>query len=347
MPTKIRIDGGYGEGGGQILRTALSLSAILGAPFEMANIRRNRKTPGLRPQHLVAVQALSALTSAKTAGAELSSTRLSFDPGPIEAGDYAFDVGTAGSAVLVLQSMLPPLLFAGGPSRVRITGGTHVPWSPSFHYFRDVFLPLLEEMGGVVRTEISTWGFHPKGGGKIESIVSPLETLRAVDRTVRGELREVEGFSAVSNLPRSIGERQRKSSLRRLEAAGCPPPRIQIVAPSSRGPGTVVFLKAAFERSAAGFTSLGEKGKPAEKVADEACAAFLEFMKSDAAVDRHLGDQMVPYMALAKGPSSLSASSITKHLLANVWVVQQFLSAGFDVNEETGLVKAAGVNFSS
>ena len=366
----IEIDGSYGEGGGQALRTSLALAAILQRPVEIHNIRAGRKKPGLRPQHLMAVRAMALITGGRVEGAERGSTRLYFEPQQIAPGDYSFDVGTAGSTSLVLQTMIPVLLFAETPSRVDITGGTHVPWSPCFHYMKDVFSPGLRQMGGALQLKIERWGWYPKGGGKIIASVSPLTRLFSIDRSHRGELQDIYVLSAVSNLPISIAERQRNRVLKRFRKHGLTTSetlsfpdksttgtlslkgerqgggrdlRIGLVEGLSPGTGTVVFVAVTFDNGTVGFTSLGKRGKPAERVADDVCSDFFKFMTSEATVDKHLADQLVLYMALAKGRSSLTVRKVTKHLMTNIWVIEQFLPARFEVDGETGTVGVKGV----
>jgi RNA 3'-terminal phosphate cyclase (ATP) len=338
-----KIDGSYGEGGGQILRTTLALAAILQRPVEIHSIRGGRKKPGLRPQHLMAVKAMTLMTSAEVDGAEPGSMRLFFNPGQLAPGSYSLDIGTAGSTSLVLQTMLPALIFAERASQVVITGGTHVPWSPCFHYLRDVFVPVLQQMGGAVQVHIERWGWYPKGGGKVVASISPASELKGVDFTWRGELQDLYVLSAVSNLPMSIAERQRDQLLRRFRNHGYALPRIELSEGPSPGTGTVIFEKANFENGVAGFTSLGKKGKPAEKVADDACSDFFRFMSSGAVTDVHLADQLALYMALAKGRSSLVTQGISKHLLTNIWVIEQFLPVRFEVNKDTGRLRVEGI----
>ena len=343
----MKIDGSFGEGGGQILRTSLVLSTILQQPVEIQNIRAGRKKPGLRPQHLMCVKALSTVTSAHMKGAEPGSMRLYFEPRQLRGGIYALDIGTAGSTGLVLQAMMPGLLLADGPSKLTITGGTHVPWSPCFHYLHEVFIPALKEMGCSVSLELARWGWYPKGGGRVVASISPVAKFCAMERTGRGKLNDISVLSAVSNLPRSIGERQRDRVLKRLATEGYDPSRVELADAPSPGIGTVVFMRVEFENGAAGFTSLGKRGKPAEKVADDACSDFFEFRASGAAVDHFLADQLVLYMALAKGRSSLFAGRITKHLVTNIWVIEQFLPVRFEVDKEAGRISVDGVGFSA
>jgi RNA 3'-phosphate cyclase len=342
----IGIDGRYGEGGGQILRTTLALSALLRRPVEIHHIRGGRKKPGLRPQHLMAVKAMASISSARVKGAELGSMHLVFEPRQIKTGDYRFDVGTAGSTSLVLQTIIPALFFAGHKSRVVITGGTHVPWSPCYHYVREVFAPALREMGGSLMLKIEGWGWYPKGGGKISASISPARRLRAIERASRGKMQALYLLSALSNLPKQIGERQRDQVIRRLNAEGLKVAKEEPVDAPSPGEGTVVFIWSRFENGNAGFTSLGRKGKRAEKVADDACSQFLRFEASEASVDTHLADQLVLFMALAEGRSSLITESITTHLKTNMWVIEKFLPVRFDADPGMGRVSVVGVGFS-
>jgi RNA 3'-terminal phosphate cyclase (ATP) len=345
MSTPIQIDGRYGEGGGQILRTSLALASLLQRSVEIHHIRGGRKRPGLRPQHLMAVKAMASITGGKIKGDEPGSMDLFFDPGHIKAGSYSFDVGTAGSTSLVLQTMIPALVFGKGVSRVLITGGTHVPWSPCFHYLRQVFAPALAGTGNVLTLEIERWGWYPKGGGKIIAGISPLSTLRPIERAQRGELKEIHVLSALSNLSNSISERQRNQLIRRFYSHGFKTPQVEMVNAPSQGPGTLVFLMSIFEGGRAGFTSLGQKGRRAEEVADDACSDLFRFLASEAAVDEHLADQLILYMALAKGRSSIVTERITTHLKTNIWVVEQFLPVTFRVDETKGIVSVKGIGF--
>ena len=342
-----KIDGRYGEGGGQILRTSLALSAILRRPVEIHHIRSGRKRPGLRPQHLMAVKAIASITTAHLKGADPGSMDLSFAPRQIRPGNYSFDVGTAGSTTLVLQTMIPALLFTESESRVVVTGGTHVPWSPSFHYLKEVFAPALQDIGGTLDLEIERWGWYPKGGGNIVARISPVPGIRAFSYPSRGKTEGIYMLSAVSNLPISIAKRQRDQAIRRLHEHGLRVMKTDTVDAPSTGTGTSLFVRALFEKGIAGFSSLGKKGKPAEKVADEACAECLEFMASKATVDDHLADQLLLYMALAKGRSLIVTKRITTHLKTNVWVIEQFLPVTFEVDEQTGRISVEGIGFSA
>ncbi len=340
----VTIDGRHGEGGGQILRTALTLSALLNVPVKIDHIRGNRKKPGLRPQHLVAVNALAAITGARLDGARVDSTQLLFEPERVKAGNYRFHIGTAGSTGLVLQTLIPVLLFGNTSSHVQIMGGTHVPWSPPFHYLQSVFSPALKAMGGEVHLEILKWGWYPMGGGVVKASIYPTRGLKAIQYLHRGDLKDIQVLSAASNLPLHIAERQRDQALRRLEYLGIALHTSIENAPSP-GQGTALFLPARFEGITAGFTSLGKRGKRAEAVADDACDELIEFLDSGRILDRHLADQLVLYMALAEGYSTFLTEKATEHLLTNIWVIEQFLTVAFEVEEDAGKIGVQGLGF--
>jgi RNA 3'-phosphate cyclase len=322
----IEIDGSYGEGGGQILRTALALSAILRKPFTIHDIRSKRKNPGLQAQHLEAAEALAKITRAQTEGIKFGSQKITFIPEKILPGDYQFEVRTAGSVTLLLQAIFLPLCLAHGTSRVTLVGGTHVPWSPPFHYFSKVLLPTLEFMGVSTEAAIEKWGFYPKGGGKIQLKINPVHELKPISLVDRGSLKKIRGVSAISNLPRHVGERQKEQALKRIQRELKIDPEITILYDvPSNGPGSFLFLLAEYKKTFASFSSLGSRGKPAEKVADEAVDALKDYIESDSCIDPHLADQIVPFMALAKGNSSFTTTQITEHLLTNLWVIEHFL----------------------
>ncbi len=341
----LHIDGSFGEGGGQILRTSLAMAALLQKPVEIHNIRANRKKPGLRPQHLVGVKALARITEAETTGAFENSQELYFAPQTIKGGNYRFDIRTAGATTLVLAAILPPLLFAPQPSTIVISGGTQVPFSPPVHYVADIFLPMLEKMGAKVSVELKKWGWYPKGGGQINVHINPVDRLLPCNFTKRGLLQKLDALVVLANLPDHIREREEKT-LTGLLAQNKYHARFRRLSPSCVGQGNLLFLKAAFAETVAGFTSLGQKGKPAEQVAEEAGREFLAFTKSPAGIDLHLADQLIPYMALAHGDSHFITERITSHLLTNIAIVDKFLPVKFSVDEKTNTVTVAGANYS-
>ncbi|MBI4795069.1 MAG: RNA 3'-phosphate cyclase [Deltaproteobacteria bacterium] len=328
----LHLDGSYGEGGGQILRTALSLAATLEQPVHIVNIRVGRAKPGLRPQHLTGVLALARITNAEVTGAELHSRELTFRPRRSQPGRYLFDVaektGSAGSVTLLAQALLPPLIAADQPSSLTLRGGTHVAWSPPAHYLLYVFLPALAQLGAKVEMTLNRWGWYPRGGGEVGLEIHPAPKLAGVEWRTPPEFQAFRALSAASRLPEHVRRRQGE----RLQARLGKDLPVDFIEAGGLDPGSMVFLYG----PRAGFDGLGARGKPAEKVADEAADAFLAFRDRKAAVDRHLADQIVLYLARARGPSSFITPEITLHLLTNLWVIEQFLGPTFEVKGELG-----------
>jgi RNA 3'-terminal phosphate cyclase (ATP) len=340
----ITIDGAYGEGGGQIVRTALALSCVTGRAVEIVNVRKNRSKPGLQPQHLTGVLACALIGRAKVEGAALGSDRLLFSPARVTGGEYAFDVeqtagkGSAGSVSLILQAILLPLSRADTPSRVVLHGGTHVPLSPSVQYLSDVFLPALRLLGIRAEIELIRWGFYPIGKGEIIARIEPSPDLRGLAWDKPGQVARVSGVSAVANLPRHIAERQRDAATQALATANVEAD-IRLVEAPSIGRGTFCFLRTESRHGAGGFGALGAIGKRAEIVGREAAEECLTFVQSGAAVDRHLADQLLPYLVFAHGPSTLTTEAVTTHLLTNRWVIRHFVDRQVSVEGE---LEAAG-----
>lgn len=331
------IDGSYGEGGGQLVRTALSLSALTGQAFRIDRIRAGREKPGLRAQHLTAVRAVADLCGAKVEGAEIGSQTLSFEPTmPPRPGRYRWEVGTAGAVSLVFQTVLWPLAFSDGPSEVELVGGTHVAWSPPADYVHRVYLPMLskqavlragafpEKASPIADVVVQTWGWYPRGGGTIRAQIAGSLRLSPMDLIDRGTLQSVSVLSAASNLPDHIRQRQATRADFLLRKQGIKP-QIEVLAPPSPGQGTVVFVLAEYKNVWAGFASYGRIRKPAERVAEEACRGFLRFHKQRQPVDAHLADQLLLPVALARGRTQYAVESVTPHLLTNAWVIAQML----------------------
>jgi len=342
----VTIDGSYGEGGGQILRSSLALSALTGKPLRIVHIRAKRKNPGLRPQHLTAVQAAAAVCQAQVEGAHIGSTELRFIPTALRAGEFRVDVSadqpSAGSGTLVFQTVFPALLFAPAPSTIRIVRcGTHVPMSPPADYLARVFLPTVARMGVEASLQLLKAGWFPAGGGELLARIQPMTApLTPITWTERGALRRLWVFSALSNLPRSIAVRQANQAVNRLLAMGFQQSDMEVDIGELPSPsvGTVVLLIVETETGVAGFSALGERGKPAERVADEAVDAFAAHWRTDAPVDPHLADQLVLLMALAKGESVIRTSALTSHTATQIWLVEQFLPVRFEVAGKVGEV---------
>lgn len=327
----LTISGSYGEGGGQILRSALSLSAILSIPVRISEIRARRPKPGLRPQHLTAVSALAEVTRAEIGGASAGSLEILFAPHGTRSGSYHFDVsrtaGSAGSVTLILQTLLPVLALSRGRSQLTLVGGTHVPWSPPFDFIASCFLPTAARLGLNASVSVEKWGFYPKGGGEARAEVFPVEGFKPVQLTDRGRLIKVCGISAVAGLPESIAARQAKAAAELLANSELEAAFETFIAPSA-GQGTFIYISAQFENITLGFSALGERGKPAEAVGGEAARALLDFIGTGCAVEERLADQLLLYMSLAAragGVSRMSVSRVTSHLLTNAWVIRQFM----------------------
>ena len=320
----IEIDGMMGEGGGQVLRSSLTLSLLTGHPVRLSRIRAGRTKPGLGYQHHMAVKAAARICGAQVEGDRIGAQELYFSPGTVVPGIYHFDIGTAGATSLVLQTVLLPLALASGSSQLHIMGGTHVSWSPCFHYLDWHWRRLLGRLGVVFELDMVMAGFFPQGGGVVRAALPGNARLKGLDLRDRGRLLRISGLSAVANLAEGIAIRQRKQALKGLRELGCEIDMVLTQLPAhSRG--TVLVLLATFENSQACFFALGAPGKRAEQVADEAVGELTRFLATDGAVDRWLADQLLLPLACAGQPSTLRTSEVTMHLLTNAEVVRQFL----------------------
>jgi RNA 3'-terminal phosphate cyclase (ATP) len=335
----ITIDGSWGEGGGQVLRTSLGLAAALGLSVRVINVRARRDRPGLRPQHLSAVRAAAAVCGGTLEGDAIGSGDLTLRPGDPRHGEYRFDIGTAGASTLVLQTVIPALLLAGGESDVTVTGGTHNPLAPCFDYLRDVFGVLAMASGVDMHLEMKRAGFYPAGGGEVRMRLAGLDSvddLAPLRYNDRGELRSVEVLSAASfSLPAHIIERQAHQASDRLIAAGHHP-RVAKQMWETPSPGTAVFVRAVFARGVAGWCALGARVKPAEAVADEAVDGFLAFLSSAGAVDAHAADQLLTIAALCPGESRFTAQAATSHVATNAEVIRQLVGREIEIAPADG-----------
>jgi RNA 3'-terminal phosphate cyclase (ATP) len=333
----IVLDGSAGEGGGQILRAALALAAVTGKGFTVARLRRDRIKPGLRPQHREAARAVARLCDAEVRGDEVGSTRIEFHPRrAVAAGEFAFDVGTAGSTPLLLQTLCWPLALAGGPSSVVLRGATHQDHAPSFHYLALVWAPAVARLGFRFDLSLQSAGFHPEGGGQFSARVEPAHPMPPLDLRHRGTLQEVEVLSMVGGLGYDVADRQAARALRLLREGGiaAEAERVPVAARGSKG--GHVLVVATFERTRAGQGAVGTRERSPEATADEAVGAFRAYLGGGGAVDRHLGDQLLLPAALAAAgrpapPAGIvpatrfTVSAVTQHLLTTAEVIRRFL----------------------
>jgi RNA 3'-phosphate cyclase len=344
----VEVDGAQGEGGGQILRGAIALSCITGKPTRISRIRANRPNPGLQPQHLLSIEAAARVTGGRVDGLGIGSTEIRFTPGTIVAGRYGFDVKTAGSITLIMQTLLPILTFAGEDSEVSLAGGTDVPWSPPIDYMKHVVLPSLASFGVCAGVEIERRGHYPKGGGSAILKVSGVAGLSAVRLIERGKVESVRGISHCANLPPHVARRQAEAAKKALMSAGFGNVRVAEEVVAAPGPGSGITLWAeAGQGIRLGADALGAREKRAEEVGREAAERLIAEMESGMAADRQFGDMAVLYMVIAKGTSELGVSSLTRHTETMIWLSQKFIGAEWEVGRRKGgaailRVKGAG-----
>jgi RNA 3'-phosphate cyclase len=338
----IEIDGSHGEGGGQIIRTAISLSSLTLKPIRIINIRAGRPNPGLRRQHIAGIELVGKLVDARIKGLEVSSTEVAFLPRERQGGKFHYDIGTAGSISLVLQAVLPPAVLAPEPVILHLKGGTDVSWSPPVDYLQEVFVSMLKRMGTSIEILQKRRGHYPKGGGKVVCSVNPVDEIRPLELIQFDELKEVKGISHCVRLPAHVAMRQSVSAQQVLQAEGIEPIILTTETyPKGNdphlGPGSGIVLWAeSNDGIRLGADSLGKKGLPAEKVGALAGTQLLEELSTGMAIDSHLCDMLVPYLAMAAGSSKIGISAVTSHLRTNIWVVEQFLKSKMILEGDIG-----------
>jgi RNA 3'-terminal phosphate cyclase (ATP) len=333
----IHIDGSLGEGGGQVLRTALVLSAVTGRSFHLVNIRGRRRKPGLASQHSHAVRVFRDLCGAESRGESQGSQELHFAPGRTKSGSYQVDIGTAGSTTLILQALAIALASVEETSEVVLRGGTHVPWSPPFNYIESCWLPLVSRVGLSLDVRLDRAGFYPKGGGLVSARIHGGASLRGLNMTERGALRSIHIVSAAARLPGHVRNRQAGRARAGVQAAGVRP-SVHLVELEALSPGTVVAITGVFDETRTVASALGARGKPAETVGEEAATAFRFFLERTGAVDAFMADQLVLPLVLARGSSEFTTVRVTEHLKTNVAVIRSFLDRRIDVEGEIGTV---------
>jgi RNA 3'-terminal phosphate cyclase (ATP) len=329
------VDGSMGEGGGQILRTSLALACITGRNLHIENIRAARRKPGLAKQHLSCVRAASQICGGQCKGAAIGSQVLDFQPGPIRSGNFTFDIGSAGSATLVIQTILPALFLADKPSTVTVTGGTHNPWAPPFDFLAETFLPAIKTAGFDADCKLVKHGFYPAGGGKIALNVRPRQEKSnlSIDFCQPTDNIQIHARIYTAKLPAHIAQRQKKLLLQsKLKFRNIE----HIEVTDSDGPGNCIMIRLVAASSEAWgwlggttvFTAFGQKGKPSEKVVGEVASLAGDFLPSNAAIDRFSADQLLIYMAISKS-GSFTTNNLTNHLTTNIDTIKKFLPVNF------------------
>jgi RNA 3'-terminal phosphate cyclase (ATP) len=333
----VELDGSEGEGGGQILRSSLALSVLTGRPFKLVNIRANRAKPGLQPQHLMCVKAAGAICGANYKGAAVGSSVLYFEPGEVRSGEYTFTIGTAGATSLVLHTVYLPLVLRGAsPSVVRITGGTHNPHAPCHHFNATTWGGYLQWIGITIEQEMVRPGFYPRGGGEICAYIHTCSRINGLTLSTCPELTTAGGFSAVAMLPEKIARRQAERIASRLKRE-----KIETHIPiedweGSLGAGTVaavIFRQAPVPTL---FFGLGERGKTAESVADDAVDEAIRFREARAPVDPHSADQLLLPLVFSPDASEYCTSQVTRHLTTNLATVRKFVEREITIDAEEG-----------
>ena len=322
----LSIDGSYGEGGGQILRTAIALSVLTKKPVEITNIRARRPSPGIKPQHHAAVTIIKNLCSGKTEGLDLGSSHIRFYPKDIKGGEHRFDIGTAGSITLVLQACILASLKTTKPVTIKIIGGTDVKWAPSWDYFTNIFLPLIKKMGVKTDTQLIRRGYYPQGGGEAILKIYPTKEIFPLHLKEKQIFKQVNGIIHLSKLPDHIGKRMKHAAIKTLLKKNIETHIHVEKTTDAFSEGTGITLWSQSSQTTIGSTMLGEKGVPAEKIGEEAATQLIKEIESGATIDIYAADQIIPYMVLAreKGESSCIVRKLTDHTKTNIWLLQQF-----------------------
>lgn len=319
----LTIDGSEGEGGGQIIRSALALSLVTGKAFAIKNVRARRKKPGLQPQHVTSVKAAQQVGSAHCQGAFTNSTSFTFEPGPVTPGSYVFNVGTAGSCMLVLQTVLPPLMIADKESEIVVSGGTHNPNAPPFDFIKTTFLPVISKIGPRIDVQLIRHGFYPAGGGKVTCTISPHSSFQAIEIKHRGEIKGKRARSMVARLPKHIAERE--LAVVRKKLPGWREHELQIdTTDDCASPGNFITIEYESDQLTELITSIGGRGITAEAVAEAAAEEAQRYVSSEAPVGEHLADQLLLPMALCGGGNFLTGP-LTEHTRTNINIIKKFL----------------------
>ncbi len=333
----IEVDGSHGEGGGQLLRMAVALSALTETPVRVVRIRAGRPTPGLAAQHVIAIKAIAALCAAESTGVAGGASSIEFRPGKLTPSRISFDVGTAGSVTLVLQALLPVAAATAGPVHVRLIGGTDVRWSPPIDYFSRVLLALLRTLGGHADVEVLRRGYYPRGGGVVDAVIEPTRTWSPLRNLEPGGTQRVRGIAHVANLPEDVPKRMAHAALRRLHGIADVKIEQRVYRGADAiGQGGALVLWAETDAGLLGADSLAERGKPSERVGEEAAASLKAELESQATLDLHAADQLLIYLARADGPSEFRVRAVSGHMETMMWLIPQFVPCRFAATREAG-----------
>ncbi|MEM7821252.1 MAG: RNA 3'-terminal phosphate cyclase [Candidatus Aenigmatarchaeota archaeon] len=338
----ILIDGK--EAGGQVLRTAVGLSAITNKPIKVINIRGARGDGGLKTQHLEGILAVGNLCNAKIKGAVLGSKELEFIPGRIEPKQLNIKISTAGSIGLLFQSLQTISGFCGEDIKINVYGGsTSSAWSPTLHYIQNVFLPIANKMGFSAEIKIIKEGFYPKGGAEVKMIIHPIKKLTPIKLTERGKIKNIRGISIVGSLPKHVAERQNEYAIKVLKEHGFDNINISYQLVSTLSPGTSITIWAECENSIIGADNIGRRGVRAEKIGEECAKELIASLESKAALDKYMADQILVFLSLADGESEIRVEEITEHVRTNIKVIEQIVGVRFYVDEDEKTIRVIGI----
>jgi RNA 3'-phosphate cyclase len=328
----LAVDGSYGEGGGQILRTALSFSIIQRRPVHISKIRAWREVPGVRPQHAAVLRILRDISGGVLEGGNVGSTEVFFTPDQVESRTLKMDLGTAASITLVLQAIVPAVSLSGATLEVELIGGTDVPWSPTADYFKVVVVPALRSMGLVVEFDVRRSGYYPRGGGRARAVIHSSSSLQSLNLSERKSSPVVSVYSRCGRLPRHVAERQAASAVSRLKQEGIEVQKVNISTGESTSPGSSLLVSARDSTCFIGSDAIGARGRPAEQVGEHAAFEFIRTYGSGSTVDTHLADMLAPLLCLANGESRLLIPKVTEHLKTSLYLAELFIGSKYSVS---------------
>lgn len=328
----LEVDGSYGEGGGQILRTAISFSIIQGRPVHINRIRAGREVPGVRPQHAAVLRILRDISGGTLEGGNVGSTEVFFTPDRVENRALKMDLGTAASITLVLQAIVPAVSLSGATLEAELTGGTDVPWSPTSDYFGKVVVPALQRLGIEVEFEVRRRGYYPRGGGRVRVVIHSSSSLKSIDILERKSSPSVGVQSRCGMLPRHVAERQATSAVSRLKREGIEAGNVEVSTEESSSPGSSLLVSVLDPTCVMGSDAIGARGRPAEEVGEHAAVEFIGAYESGSAVDSHLADMLTPLLCLANGESRLLVPRVTEHLKTSLFLAELFTGSKSSVS---------------